>query len=88
MRLFLWGALATLSWVIALFFFRFWRRGRDRFFLLFSMAFVAFGLNWVALSFLGLASDQEHYTYVVRLMAFALIIAAIVDKNRQAPPSR
>lgn len=84
MRHFIWGALATLSWVAAIFMLRFWRASRDRFFLLFSLAFVVFGANWVAVALLSVDPDHEHYTYAVRLVAFALIIAAIIDKNRQS----
>ena len=81
---FFWGVLATLSWVIALFLLRFWRLSRDRFLLLFSLAFWTFGLNWIATAFIHLEREAEHYTYFVRLVAFALIIAAIVHKNREA----
>ena len=31
-----------------------------------------------------LERDAEHYTYVLRLPAFALIVAAIILKNREA----
>lgn len=39
-------------------------------------------MNWAAAAFIHLEEDAEHYTYVVRLIAFGLIIAAIVHKNR------
>jgi hypothetical protein len=35
----------------------------------------------------GLASESDgRYRYGLRLLAFLLILAAIVDKNRSAPP--
>jgi hypothetical protein len=80
---FAWGVLTTLSWVIALFFLKFWRLSKDRFLLLFSLAFWAFGLNWMAAVFIHLEREAEHYTYVVRLVAFVLIIVAIILKNRE-----
>lgn len=74
------GASAALSFVAALFFLRFWRATGDRFFALFAVAFVVFGGNRIALTVVV----QEHKTwiYLLRLIAFALILAAIVDKNR------
>jgi hypothetical protein len=81
---FLWGVLTTLSWVVALFFLKYWRLSRDRFLLLFSLAFWVFGVNWMMAAFVTLEHEAEHYTYVVRLLAFSLIIAAIVQKNREA----
>jgi hypothetical protein len=74
------GATAALAGVATVFFGRFWRQTRDRFFGLFAAAFALFAANRIAL----MATDREHdaWIYVFRLAAFLLIIAAIVDKNR------
>ncbi len=76
------GAIAMASLVAALFFWRFWRQTRDRFFLLFSLAFGVDSLDRVALGTLGtVAEEHEPLFYLVRLVTFGLILAAIIDKN-------
>lgn len=77
------GACAMACWVIGLFFLRYWRTARDRLFLFFLAAFWTFALNWAGLAFLQPSDDTRHWFYAVRLVAFALIIAGIVDKNRR-----
>ncbi len=81
--LFMWGALAMGSATAGLFFLRFWRQTRDRLFVLFGAALLVLALNWLVLG-LGLASDEtRHYVYLIRLVAYLLLIAGIVDKNRR-----
>ena len=82
-NIFVWGALAMASWVAGLFFLRFWRVSRDRLFLFFSAAFWVFGANWVALATLHPSEETQHYVYMVRLVAFLLILIGIFDKNRR-----
>jgi hypothetical protein len=82
---FLWGALSLACFLVALLFLRSWRDVRDRFFLLFSLAFAALGLNWVLVA-AAVAGEHQHYVYLVRLAAFLLSIAAIIDRNRGRPP--
>lgn len=79
---FLVGVAACGSFVIALFFARFWRSTGDRFFALMSLAFATFAANRVVLSLLDEASDARPAAYTVRLLAFVIILVAIVDKNR------
>jgi len=77
------GGIAAGSLVAALFFARFWRATRDRFFLFFALSFLIEGVNRIAIyESVGLSEDAPGY-YVVRLVAYGLIIAAIVDKNRR-----
>lgn len=76
------GAVIMGSLVISLFFLNFWRRVRDRFFLFFSFAFLLLAVNWLILILAGEASDVRSYGYLTRLIAFLLIIVAIIDKNR------
>lgn len=76
------GAVAMASFVATLFFLRFWRQTRDTLFLLFALAF---GVNSIMQILLGLnrvSSEAEPFFYVARLASFALIIIAIVQKNR------
>ena len=82
MELFLLGVTASGSFVIALFFLRFWRTTGDRFFALMALAFAMFAANRFVLSLLDEASDARPAAYSVRLAAFLIIIVAIVDKNR------
>jgi phosphoglycerol transferase MdoB-like AlkP superfamily enzyme len=82
MTLFLWGACAMASTVIALFFWKFYRRTRDRLLVMFALAFVALAVHWVGLAVVQPAEDHRHWFYILRLAAFLLIIAGIVEKNR------
>ena len=84
MRQFVWGVLTTESAVAAVFFLRFWRLSGDRLFVYFALAFAAMTINWIGLSVMDPAFDSGHYMYVFRLLAFVLIIAGIVDKNRRS----
>jgi Family of unknown function (DUF5985) len=79
---FIFGASAFGCCVIALYFLVAWRQTRDRLFALFSLAFWAFAANRVAISAVDDTGEAEPYIYLSRLLAFGLIIAAIVDKNR------
>lgn len=80
---FLSGALCMASLTIAFFFLKFWRRSGDRFFLVFSGAFLLLMIERIILFVIGPAHEFAPYVYVVRLLAFVLIIGAIVDKNRR-----
>jgi hypothetical protein len=82
---FLQGACAMGCVVAGLFFARYWRTTRDRFFLFFVAAFWAFALNWVGLAIVQPSIETTHWFYLLRLLAFLLILFAIVDKNRRRP---
>ena len=69
---------------VGFFFFRLWNETRDRFFALFGLAFWALAFTWLALVWAAPGSEDRHYIYLGRLLAFLLIIAAIVDKNRSS----
>jgi hypothetical protein len=74
------GALIAGYVVIAAFFARFWRESRDRLFGLFCAAFILLAAQRVVTVILPSAT----FAYTIRLAAFLLIIAAIVDKNRDS----
>jgi hypothetical protein len=82
---FLLGGLVMACAVVGLFFLRFWRKTRDRLFLIFALAFWLLGTNWLFLAFVE-ADETRTWLYVLRLVAFCLIIYGIVDKNRQRTP--
>ena len=83
MNQFFWGALAMSSWVAGLFFLHFWKVSRDRFFLFFFAAFWIFAVNWIWLGLTSPLDESRHYAYLVRLVAFVLILTGIADKNRR-----
>ena len=79
---FLAGASAMGSAAIAVVFFRYWRATRDRLFLAFASAFLAFAANRCVQA--ASSDDGELLgVYSLRLLAFVLIIVAIVDRNRR-----
>lgn len=84
----MWGVLAMASLVAALFFLRFWRESRDRLFAYFSLAFAGLAANWVGLAIIDQPTDeaQQEYAYLVRLVAFVILIIGIIDKNRRSGP--
>jgi hypothetical protein len=78
---FLLGAVVACAFAIGLFFLRFWRKTRDRLFIIFAVAFWVLGLNWMALAFTQ-QDEVRTALYVIRLLAFVLILYGIFDKNR------
>lgn len=81
---FLWGGSSVAAFVAGLFFAKFWRRTRDRFFLMFALAFWLLSATWVGLVATNRSDETRTYFYLLRLAAFVIIIGAIADKNRAA----
>ena len=75
------GAAVALCAVIGLIFLRSWRKARDRLFLCFAISFWLLGANWLALAFVKV-QEQQTLLYVVRLLAFLVLLAGIWDKTR------
>jgi Family of unknown function (DUF5985) len=75
------GAIAMASSVAALFFLRFWRQTHDPLFLLFSLAFAVDALMRVTLGLVSVSDEHEPLFYSARLVTFALILIAIINKN-------
>ena len=80
---FLGGAISVASFLVGLFFARFWYATRDRFFLLFALSFWIDSAHRVAMYALFDPDATSAAHYLPRLLAYGLIIAAIVDKNRK-----
>lgn len=74
------GALVTGYAAAGLFFLRFWRESRDRLFGYFASAFFLLALQRTMIA----VSEPTAPMYVVRLLAFVLILWAIIEKNRAA----
>ena len=73
---------ATAAWVAGLFFLRVWRDSHDRLFFFFGTAFWLMALCWALLGLFSPTEETRPYIYAIRLVAFLLIIAGILDKNR------
>jgi uncharacterized membrane protein HdeD (DUF308 family) len=84
------GAVAMASAVVVLFFLRFWKSTRDRFFLYFAISFLIEGCSRIFLTHdVGDGEGVQHYLfYILRLVAYGLIVIAVLDKNRRAGKSK
>jgi uncharacterized membrane protein len=80
------GAVFSLCCVAGLFFLRFWRKTRDRFFAFFAVSFWLMALHRLVMLVLRASHDEYVIAaYLIRLLSFVLILVAIVDKNRGTP---
>lgn len=77
------GAIAMASATASLFFIAFWRTTRDRFFLYFAISFGLESANRILLAMLPAPGEDEPLYYMIRLLAYGLILFAILDKNRR-----
>lgn len=77
------GAIIMASLTIALFFLRFWRSTHDRFFLFFSISFALEALNRLLLQLTMYQDEQQPLIYLIRLVAYSLILVAIFQKNKR-----
>lgn len=82
LALLLTGAIAMGSFVAGMVFMRFWRHTRDVFFLCFGLSFWLEAGNRVALGLIPRTDESEPAFYLVRLVAYGLILYAIWHKNR------
>lgn len=70
--------------VAGLLFLRFWRRTREPLFASFAAAFWLLGLAQALLALTGIPDEERSWVYLVRLLAFALILASVWRANRRA----
>jgi hypothetical protein len=84
MNHFLWGAIAMACFASGLFFLRYFAQSRERLFAFFCLAFWTLALHWMLLAAREPAAETRHYYYIIRLVAFGLILAGIVDKNARS----
>lgn len=81
---FLSGCAMLGAWVGGVYFFKFWFKTKDRLFFMFGTAFWLMALERLVLIFMAASWREEYsYLYLIRSVAFLIIIAAIVDKNRK-----
>jgi hypothetical protein len=83
MKDFLWGATSMACLAAALLFLRFYRLSRERLFVYFAAGFALFGVHWCVLGAFSPTTEKLPYVYLLRLGAFALILAGIIDRNRR-----
>ncbi|MEW6736664.1 MAG: DUF5985 family protein [Acidobacteriota bacterium] len=79
---FLMGAIMMAYFISGFFFLRFWYETRERLFIIFALAFWVLTVNQLGFVILNLLNETNSYLYIVRLIAFILILIAIIDKNR------
>jgi Family of unknown function (DUF5985) len=77
------SGLITMGFIIAgLFFLRFWTKTRDRLFAAFAAAFWLLAANQALVAMIDVVREERSWVYLLRVAAFALIIAAVVWKNK------
>lgn len=76
------GALTAGYLVGALFFLKFWRRTEDALFAAFAGAFLLMGITAPLPLLTGTQTETQPVVYMIRLVAFVIIIIAILRKNR------
>ncbi len=84
-HIFIAGVYAMGLALIGAFFLRFWRRTGDGLFLAFGIAFGLLAMSDGAAAYLNMALEDPAPVYLLRLAAFALILAAIIAKNLKPP---
>ena len=78
---FLLGVIVAASFTAAVFFLKFWRITGDILFCAFAVFFFIEGLDRIALFFSARPNEGNPWIYLIRLVAFLLILAAILRKN-------
>ena len=77
------GAVAMGYFVAGVFFLKFWSRTRDELFAAFAAVFGLMAFEQLLLVWSGLPREEQTWFYLMRLVAFVLIIGAILRKNRR-----
>lgn len=77
------GTLMGLSLVASLLFFRALRRTKDKLFAYFGLAFFVFAMERFLLGLTERPNVDDPVAYIPRILAFSLILYAIVDRNRR-----
>jgi len=75
------GAIVMGYALASLFFLKFWQRTRDGLFLAFSAAFLLMAATPCLTALLQIPKEEQSPFYLLRLMAYLLIIGAITAKS-------
>jgi hypothetical protein len=79
---FLSGAVVFGFFTCGLFFLRYWTSTRDELFLTFALSFGLMGVGQAILALGDIPTEERGPVYLIRLIAFLLILVAIYRKNR------
>ena len=82
MAQFLSGAVVMGFAIAGLLFLSYWRRTRQKLFLTFSASFFLLAINYMWLAVTHIPVEERSPLFLVRLLAFGMIIVAIVQSNR------
>ena len=82
------GAILMGYLIAGLFFWRFWRETQDRLFAILAVSFWILAIQRLLVAMAVSVFESEAYLYSIRLLAYVLILYAIVDKNRKNPKVR
>ncbi len=77
------GAIIMGYAVAAIFFLKFWRRTADTLFLAFAAAFLLMAATPLLTILLEVPREEQSPFYLLRLLAFLIIIVAIIGKSRR-----
>lgn len=78
------GAIIAGYAVAAVFFLKFWRRTSDLLFLAFAAAFLLMAMTPLLTILLEVPREEQSPFYLLRLLAYLIIIVAIIGKSRRA----
>ncbi|MGI8905899.1 MAG: DUF5985 family protein [Candidatus Sumerlaeaceae bacterium] len=81
---FLQGAMCMGSVIAGLFFLRFWRDTADRLFVFFAAAFLMEAVSRAVLALGADPREGDPQLYLLRCVAYGMILVGIIDKNRRA----
>lgn len=81
MQTFLSGMTTMGFLVVSLLFVRYWRRTRDGIFVWFSISFALLALTQALPVMIEIPREEHSWVFLLRLLAFALLIFAILRKN-------
>jgi hypothetical protein len=85
---FLIGVIFAMAFVASACFLKFWRATRDQLFLAFAVAIGLEGLTRVYTLATSTTYEGAPAVYVLRLVAYLIILAAIFRKNRRSQSDR
>jgi uncharacterized membrane protein HdeD (DUF308 family) len=78
---FAYGVIAAGYLIAGVFFLRFWSKTRESLLLIFACAFWLLAISQTLLGLLDLDREEQSWIYLIRLLAFSLIIVGIVSVN-------
>lgn len=76
------GAIVMGFAVASLLFLSYWRRTRQKLFLSFAASFFLLAINYLWLAVTQIPAEERSPLFLIRLLAFALLIYGIIQSNR------